>query len=218
MTSTHSWLSDYTSALTARDRREKSQEAYILAYTKIADRTARLEAERLKSLPPSTSAQSSAAPSTKPHKPSPSRFGRSSPASAAAAAEDPSPTDAVSRLRADLATTQTSRAQLQTQVSTLTTELASVRSKHTQNTKRVEELQREKAVLERKLRDREGELRGKNRLVQEVQDELVSLNLQFNMAEQKADELGRENQELVERWVKYKEKEAERMNDLSRWE
>ncbi|KAK7544792.1 autophagy-related protein 16 [Phyllosticta citribraziliensis] len=216
MTSTHSWLSDYTSALTARDRREKSQEAYILAYTKIADRTARLEAERLKSPPPSTSAQSSATPSNKPHKPSPSRFGRSSPASAAT--EDASPTDAVARLRADLATTQTSRAQLQTQVSTLTTELASVRGKYTQNTKRVEELQREKAVLERKLRDREGELRGKNRLVQEVQDELVSLNLQFNMAEQKADELGRENQELVERWVKYKEKEAERMNDLSKWE
>ncbi|KAK7510540.1 autophagy-related protein 16 [Phyllosticta citriasiana] len=217
MTSSSSWLSDYTSALTARDRREKRQEAHITAYTKIADRTARLEAERLQAPVPSTSSQPSATPSNKPHKPSPSRFGRSSPASAAAA-EEASPTDAVARLRADLAATQTSRAQLQTQVSTLTTELASVRSRYTQNTKRVEELQREKAVLERKLRDREGELRGKNRLVQEVQDELVSSNLQFNMAEQKAEELSRENQELVERWVKYKEKEAERMNDLSKWE
>lgn len=93
-----------------------------------------------------------------------------------------------------------------------------MRSKAAQNAKRVEELQREKAVLERKLRDREGELRGKNRLVQDVQDELVSLNLQLNMAEQKSEELGRENQELVERWVKYKEKEAERMNDMSKWE
>ncbi|KAK8241735.1 autophagy-related protein 16 [Phyllosticta capitalensis] len=218
MTSTSSWLSDYTSALTARDRREKSQEAHIKAYTKIADRTARLEAERLASPQPSAaSAQQSTAPPNKPHKPSPSRFGRSSPASVPTV-DDASSTDALARLRADLAATQTSRAQLQTQVTTLTTDLASVRSKAAQNVKRVEELQREKAVLERKLRDREGELRGKNRLVQDVQDELVSLNLQLNMAEQKSEELGRENQELVERWVKYKEKEAERMNDMSKWE
>ncbi|KAL1630335.1 autophagy protein 16, interacts with Atg12p-Atg5p [Neofusicoccum ribis] len=146
----------------------------------------------------------------------PSRFGRSSPAAAAAA--EPEPTDALSRLRADLAATQTSRAGLQAQLAGVTAELGALRTRATRDERAVAELRRAGAALERRLRDRESEVKGKTRLVEEVQDELVSVNLQLNMAEQRSEELERENRELVDRWMKYKREEAERMNDLSKWE
>ncbi|GME28786.1 autophagy protein [Neofusicoccum parvum] len=210
------WFSNYTSALRARDLREKAQEAHINAYTKLADRTARLEAERAAAPPPTPTTAAPAQPAAK-TKPSPSRFGRSSPAAAAAAAE-PEPVDALSRLRADLAATQTSRAALQAQLAGVTAELGALRTRATRDERAVAELRRAGAAQERRLRDRESEVKGKTRLVEEVQDELVSVNLQLNMAEQRSEELERENRELVDRWMKYKREEAERMNDLSKWE
>lgn len=47
---------------------------------------------------------------------------------------------------------------------------------------------------------------------------MVSLNLQLNMAEQRAEKLEGENRELVERWMVRMGKEAEEMNRRSRWE
>ncbi|KAK0615439.1 Autophagy protein 16 [Lasiodiplodia hormozganensis] len=209
------WLSDYSTALRARDLREKAQEAHINAYTKLADRTARLEAERL-SAPPPLPSPTTAKPTTT-NKPSPSRFGRSSPASSA----DPDPsstaTDALSRLRADLASTQTSRASLSTQLASATEALAALKTRAARDEKGLAEARARVAALERKLRDRESEIKGKARLVEDVQDELVSVNLQLNMAEQRSEELERENKELVDRWMKYKREEAERMNTQSNW-
>ncbi|EKG20492.1 Autophagy-related protein 16 [Macrophomina phaseolina MS6] len=215
------WLSDYTTALQARDQREKAQEAHINAYTKLADRTARLEAERAAAPPSSAHPPPTTAASPQPaaaNKPSPSRgrFGRSSPA-AAPEPETPS-NDVLARLRADLAQSTTSRAALQAQLSSVTAELAALKTRAARDEKAVADLKRQAATLERKLRDRESEVKGKTRLVEEVQDELVSVNLQLNMAEQKSEELERENRELVDRWMKYKREEAERMNDLSKWE
>lgn len=178
--------------------------------TKLADRTARLEAERLAAPPPPS--PTTAKPTT--NKPSPSRFGRSSPA-------DPDPptptTDALSRLRADLATTQTSRASLSTQLASATEALAALKTRAARDEKGLAEARGRVAALERKLRDRESEIKGKARLVEDVQDELVSVNLQLNMAEQRSEELERENKELVDRWMKYKREEAERMNTQSNW-
>ncbi|KKY27796.1 putative autophagy protein [Diplodia seriata] len=226
------WLSDYATALRARDLREKAQEAHINAYTKLADRTARLEAERSTAAqPPPTPTPTAASPqpqATK-NKPSPSRFGRSSPA---ASPSDPDPSDgggvgggggagagagAVSRLRADLAATQTSRASLQTALAGATDALAGLRARAARDERGLADLRAARAQLERKLRDRESEIKGKNRLVEEVQDELVSVNLQLNMAEQRSEELERENKELVDRWMKYKREEAERINTQSNW-
>ncbi|KAF2140754.1 uncharacterized protein K452DRAFT_230148 [Aplosporella prunicola CBS 121167] len=216
-----SWLAEYSTALKVRDAREKAQEPYINAYTKLADRTARLEADRAAApaLAPPTDDAAAAAAAKKPVSPSPSarsRFGRASPA----VAPDPAPDagDVLSRLRADLATTQSSRAQLQTQLTAVTGELSAARAQSSAQSKQVAELGREKALLERKLRDRESEIKGKGRLVEEVQDELVSLNLQFNMAEQRAEKLEMENQDLVARWMERMKEEAERMNQGSGWE
>lgn len=68
-----------------------------------------------------------------------------------------------------------------------------------------------------RLRDRDEELRGKAKLVEEVQDEMVTLNLQLNMAEEKAEMLKKENQELVDRWMARMGKEADAMNDKSQF-
>ncbi|GAB7345589.1 hypothetical protein MBLNU457_3889t2 [Dothideomycetes sp. NU457] len=66
--------------------------------------------------------------------------------------------------------------------------------------------------LEQRLRDREEELRGKTRLLENTQDEIVSLTLQLNMAEEMAEKLRGENEELVRRWMERMGSEAERMN------
>lgn len=64
-----------------------------------------------------------------------------------------------------------------------------------------------------KLKDREEELRGKAKLVENVQDENVTLNLQLNMAEEQSDKLRKENKELVDRWMARMGKEADKMNE-----
>lgn len=66
--------------------------------------------------------------------------------------------------------------------------------------------------MSRKLRDREDELRQKNKLVADVQDELAVLNLQLTVAEQERKKAKDEVKVLVDRWMKRMGEEAERMN------
>lgn len=55
------------------------------------------------------------------------------------------------------------------------------------------------------------------RPTQDFQDEIAALNLQMNMAEQKAARLERENRELVDRWMARMGQEADAMNDASKF-
>ncbi|POR34709.1 Autophagy protein 16 [Tolypocladium paradoxum] len=48
--------------------------------------------------------------------------------------------------------------------------------------------------------------------VQQVQDEMITLNLQVAMAEKERDKAKKENKELVDRWMKRMGQEAEAMN------
>lgn len=72
--------------------------------------------------------------------------------------------------------------------------------------------------MARKVKDRDEEIRSKGRLVGEVQDEMVALQLQLNMAEQRADKYKAENDNLVRRWVERMGQEADKMNRDSNWE
>ena len=72
--------------------------------------------------------------------------------------------------------------------------------------------------VERRLRDRDEELRGKTKLAEDAQDEMVALGLQLNISEQKAEKLKVENEELVQRWMKRMGEEAEKVNRDSKWE
>ena len=72
--------------------------------------------------------------------------------------------------------------------------------------------------LERKVRDRDEELKEKAGLVESTQDEMVALGLQLNMAEQRKEKLETENQDLVDRWMKRMGEEADRVNRDSKWD
>lgn len=124
---------------------------------------------------------------------------------------------ALGALRTDLSATQRARGALQNEVASLTASLAVAHSTHDVNTAKIAALSKQKADAERKLRDRDEELRGKARLVEQTQDEMVSLSLQVNMAEQRSDRLEKENKDLIARWMKRMGEEAEKVNTGSGW-
>jgi chromosome segregation ATPase len=96
--------------------------------------------------------------------------------------------------------------------------LAALQTSDVQQKQRIVQLEKARANLERRGKDRADELKGKGRFVEEVQDEMVALNLQLNMAEQEKERLRKENEELTRRWVKKMEDEAARMNAQMGWE
>lgn len=79
-------------------------------------------------------------------------------------------------------------------------------------------MEKVRANLERRGKDRVDELKGKGKFVEDIQDEMVALTLQLNMAEQEKEKLKKENDDLTKRWVKKMEDEARRMNDRMGWE
>ncbi|KAF1812847.1 putative autophagy protein Apg16 [Eremomyces bilateralis CBS 781.70] len=203
-----SWLVEYMDALAARDTTEKSQLAIIENYTQLADRAAALQsdASRRDTAP---AEPISSSPSPRPPKPT---------------GKEPRGKDtadnveaALTQLRADLATTQKSRAELQAKLEPLTKELAALKAAGMRDRRKIEGLGREKAVVERKLEDRNMELKAKAKLVEDVQDEMLSLNLQLNVAEAKSQKLRDENKELVDRWMARMGQEADAMNERSKW-
>jgi hypothetical protein len=52
---------------------------------------------------------------------------------------------------------------------------------------------------------------------QDVQDEILSLNLQLNMSEERSNKLKGENNELIDRWMQRMGQEADAMNNASKF-
>ncbi|EUC51065.1 hypothetical protein COCMIDRAFT_79963 [Bipolaris oryzae ATCC 44560] len=199
-------LEDYLAALDARDAREKAHEAYVNAYTKLADGTASL-------VPP-------AAPAEEPLSASASLKAltyRGKGKAKGSATTDPAPSSTAAQLRAELAATQRTRGDLEARLSATSAELFALKTTETEQRRRIEHLEKTRRVLERRARDTAEELKGKGRLVEDVHDEMVALNLQLNMAEQEKEKLRKENDELTKRWVKKMEEEAKKMNERSGW-
>lgn len=96
-------------------------------------------------------------------------------------------------------------------------ELEILKAKSKTDTQRISQLSAGVTQMTVRLRDREEELRGKAKLVEDVQDEMVTLNLQLNIAEEQREKLKKENKELVDRWMAKKAKEADAMNDASKF-
>lgn len=122
------------------------------------------------------------------------------------------------QIRAELAATQKSRVDLESKLSAATSELSAYKETDAEQKKRIALLESSKAQLERRMKDRTDELKGKGRFVEDVQDEMVALTLQLNMAEQEKEKLRKENDELTKRWVRKMEEEASKMNDKMGWE
>lgn len=119
----------------------------------------------------------------------------------------------VVQLRQDFAKAQQDRSDLQSQIEALKRDLDNATSKGKSDAKKISQLNGAATQLATKLRDREEELRGKAKLLVDVQDENATLNLQLNVAERDAIQLKKENQELIDRWMKRMGKEADRMNE-----
>lgn len=118
----------------------------------------------------------------------------------------------IAQLRLDLAEALRSRGQLQAKFKSADAELQKLRTKGRVDDKRIHDLTVERNSLASKLRDRNEELVGKNRLLEDVQDDNLTLNIQLDVRENDLKKLKAENKELVDRWMKKMEKEAEAMN------
>ena len=72
-------------------------------------------------------------------------------------------------------------------------------------------------LLTTKIKDREEELRGKAKLLVNVQDENATLNLELHQADEEVKRIKKENKDLVDRWVVRMGKEADKMNEDSKF-
>ncbi|KAK1146102.1 autophagy protein 16, interacts with Atg12p-Atg5p [Aspergillus melleus] len=203
------WREEYLAALAARDHREKANLAIYNAYTQLADRTAQTATAGNKNNAPVSGTAGSQG--SQPSSPALDPRKRSS------KSPENSLQEILTTTRAELSEAQRSRSELQDQLTRTTVELEKLRKKSTQNTRRIGNLENEVAHLQLRLKDRDEELRGKAKLLDDFQDELASLTLQLNMAEERSDKLKEENQHLVDRWMARMHKDAEAMNDASRF-
>ncbi|KPM34716.1 hypothetical protein AK830_g11857 [Neonectria ditissima] len=128
---------------------------------------------------------------------------------------DPSSTSAhpaVAQLKQDLAEALRSKGVTETRLRTAEEELAKLRSKSKTDSKSVRDLTADRSTLHTRLKDRDFELREKRKLIEQVQDEMIAMNLQMAMAEKERDKVKKENKELVDRWMKRMAQEADAMN------
>ncbi|KAK9238015.1 autophagy protein 16-domain-containing protein [Lipomyces kononenkoae] len=80
---------------------------------------------------------------------------------------------------------------------------------------RFEQLQLDKKKLESRLKTRDEEYRERNKSIQILQDEILTYQIQLNVAEDKVNKLEKENRELVNRWMERVSREAEKLNDAN---
>lgn len=198
------WKDTYLAALEARDAAEKANQGIYDAYTKLAERTAQL------SRPAPT-----ILPQEPPKSPPPSLVGRFSTKSPSPAPVIDSPS--IAALRQEFMNVQAERAKLSSQLELVQAELESLKASTKDDRKEITRLTRISAQVQVRLRDRDEELRGKAKLLENVQDENATLNLELKQADEKAKRLRKENQDLVDRWMKRKGEEAERMNSEGRF-
>ncbi|KAM5444380.1 autophagy protein 16, interacts with Atg12p-Atg5p [Microsporum ferrugineum] len=201
------WREEYSTALCTRDQREKANISVFEAYTHLADRSGKLEKERAEAV---RYAQGVSKPKAT-HSPQ----GKKSQGTDDGAAS--SGLDPLLAATQDLAAAQKSREDLSNKLEQALVKLDRLTRKLNAETQRAADLAVERTQLQIRLKDRDEELRGKAKLLDDVQDELVSLNLQFNMAEERSKRFEEENKQLVDRWMARMGQEAEAMNKASKF-
>jgi hypothetical protein len=122
------------------------------------------------------------------------------------------PTDTES-LRTALTSAQKARSALETEIASL----SSLKRDNQIQSQAIDSLNKELQATQRRLRDRTEEVKGQKKLVENVQDEMISQNLQLNMAEDKLAKVQAENKDLIKRWMEKMGEEADEMNQQSNW-
>ncbi|KAL2753274.1 hypothetical protein ACRALDRAFT_1094813 [Sodiomyces alcalophilus JCM 7366] len=199
------WRDEYIASLREQERNNPVNLELVDLCSQLADRVAALEAEK------DVLAARAAAAGTASETPKSSRKSREPPPSTANASDTTSD-PAIAQLRFDLAEALRSRGALQARLKKAEDEVAELRAKTKSDARAVKELSADRATLLTKLRDREHEIREKRKLVEHVQDEMITLNLHVAMAEKERDKVKKENAELVDRWMKRMAQEADAMN------
>ena len=192
-------MTEYLANLQRRDKFEQANSHLIAAYAKVADRSAAAEA-KLRALETGGGAQD-----TDP------------------AAEGPSG-GLLSHLRSELdaarervTVLEKAEAGLAERATQLQGRLETLEKDGAELTGRSEKLARHVAALTRKLKDRDAEARESRKLVERLQDEMVGLTLEKNMAVQRMEDAEAQLKELEGRLMEWKRKEAEKMNEESKW-
>ena len=130
------------------------------------------------------------------------------PSSATSTATDPSQ----SRLRTDLAEALRQKSSLETRLRKATQERDALQATQRAQSRAVRELTGERDALRLRVGDQAEELRGKKQMLEQVQDEVLALELQLNVAEQQKAKIAAENKQLIERWMRRARQEADDMN------
>lgn len=181
--------------------------------SELNDRIAALEAEKAQW-------QATISSSTSTTEPPPSIPPSSSSAATTTAIDDknkanvnasPSPPQLL-RLRTDLATSLRQQSALETRLRKATTELTHLRSQTKAQARQVQALTTERDGLRLKVRDQNEELRIKKQMLEQVQDDVLALEMQLNVAEQQKTQIAAENKHLIERWMRRAREEADSMN------
>lgn len=105
------------------------------------------------------------------------------------------------------------RGEQETRISELVVENDLYKTTTTDQSGRIVQLEKKIRQLERRMKDTTEEAKGKTKLTEDVQDELIVLQMQLNIKEKDNEKLVAENQELTRRWVAAKEEEVKRMNE-----
>ncbi|KAF6802401.1 autophagy protein [Colletotrichum sojae] len=192
------WRSEYLASFREQEKNNPVNLEIVQLCSELSDRVAALEAE--KELLKSKIATESTTTTGKKE------------ASSSSAIDTISSDPNVTQLQLNLAEALRSNGTLQTRARTAEDEVQTLRKKNKEDARQIKQLTAERTTLSTKLRDREHELREKAKLVENVQDEMITLNLQVAMAEKERDRVKKENKELVDRWMKRMAEEAEAMN------
>jgi hypothetical protein len=202
-------LQQYMANVEATQRRDHADAELINLYTQLTDRkiaaearSRALEAElaNLRASSPQLQAQDSKGKASTPKK-------------APASAGPVEPTGATAQLRTQLAEAQKARALLETEVA----KLPGLQSSNASQNRQLMTLEKEILSLKRRISDKDEEIREKQKLAERVQDDMISLTLEVNMAEERAGRLQKENKELVDRWMKEMGSRADTKNKESGW-
>ncbi|KAI3530785.1 autophagy protein 16 [Colletotrichum filicis] len=203
------WRSEYLASIREQEKNNPVNLEIVQLCSQLSDHVAALEAENqvLKSqTAPGKKNKLTTSEKSNNILPTPTtETTRSSPSSSSS---DPT----IAQLQLQLAEALRSNGTLKDRAKQAEDEAQTLRTKHKDDAKKVRSLTAENTVLTTKLRDREHELREKRKLVENVQDEMIAMNLQVTMAEKERDRVKTENKELVDRWMKRMAQEADAMN------
>ncbi|PHH49098.1 Autophagy protein 16 [Ceratocystis fimbriata CBS 114723] len=183
------WRQDYICALDEAEKRQPDDHGLLDACANLADRIAVLEAENalLSRTPTSTSRTHTKSSSSK------AAFGDQT----------------ALELQRDLTESLRKNSNYEARLRTAETELEQLRAKTRSDLQSLTQLKSEHAQSTTKTHDLKDELQEKRRLLDHLQDEMITINLQLTVAEKERDSVKAENKQLIQRFLNYKAQHQE---------